>query len=401
MTRTHLLLVDSSRSFGRATVGAELGRTLVEQGDRVHVLACIDDDRVFTSAGLTIEPLPNLPGLLLSLFLDDLVGRFRLASIVLCDCHSVLQLLSRRGLDATVLTRYGIPVIGVDTWISGQSGSTIDLFAESTFYLPPWPNDVKPLRTVPIARLTEGDELCQMLPRGTRLPTAQRAAVRNAHGRSGPTVMLATAPWQHALFDDSDCTLVQRIVPEQIARCVAAVPGLRLDHIGPRALPVEGILGLRYRWLGTLGPDAFGSAVASADIVITLSPVAATVAQALAAGVPVIWIRNSSLQWVSDLDSSLCQNVERATGRKRIYPFSIWPLGYHAFLEPVLKGNSILDALVPVEIADTPHLTETLAALTVDGSERHTTIEKQSHYLNMVLKLPTPGELIARWCSEA
>jgi hypothetical protein len=83
---------------------------------------------------------------------------------------------------------------------------------------------------------------------------------------------------------------------------------------------------------------------------------------------------------------------------QRLYPFSVWPLGYRAFLEPVLKGNPILDAMDQVEITDVLNMTEILHALTIGGPQRQNHLERQSQYLDAVVQLPTLGQLVTDCC---
>jgi len=77
-----------------------------------------------------------------------------------------------------------------------------------------------------------------------------------------------------------------------------------------------------------------------------------------------------------------------------IFPFALWPLGYHKFLAPLLERNPYLDALDLAEVLDESLVQGRLSTLLFDTSAREEQIHRQAAYLSAVRSLPNGPDVI-------
>jgi hypothetical protein len=367
-----LLLAFGDNAWGRAALARAIGEDLRAQGRSVGVIAGKAGAGAFAGSGLAVEVLPDLPKVLLKLYLEDVLARSAPAAILLCDGESVLHAFDRLNLDPGLLAKTGARVFAVDTWNLSESGLEADA-AGGTQPLQPWPDWLEPVRLAPLSRLG-GEGVCSGL-----FPSP--AAPRRATGRR--VVMLSTSPWQHGRPSGEREAATRREVPALLAEAIAQVEGLELVHVGPEPLPGFEPLGSRYRHLSALPPADYLRLMAESAVYLSLSPVCAAQVKALGLGIPVL----------------LVQHAEPGAALERLpYPFRVWPLGYARFLEPVLKDNPLLEAVTTVELSRPRELVRALRSLSLEGPARERALARQASYVESVMALPRPASYIAERC---
>ena len=77
-----------------------------------------------------------------------------------------------------------------------------------------------------------------------------------------------------------------------------------------------------------------------------------------------------------------------------LFPFALWPLGYHRFLAPLLANNPYVGALEMVELLREREVEAALSALLFDSGARAEQAHRQAAYLAQVRSLPTGAQLI-------
>jgi hypothetical protein len=368
----YLLLCFGDNAWGRAALARELGEDIGRLGRDVRVVCGTAGAGAFDGSDLAMEIIPNLPGALLKLYFEDLLDRLEPVGVVFCDGDSVLHALRQVKLDPALFARTGARVLAVDTWSHAETGLEADVFGDGKRALESWPEWLNPIRIAPLCRTQDGEEVCS----GLFHPPAERPP-REAIDRS--YAMVSTSPWQHADLEDERGAVVQREVPGLIAAAVGEVEGLDLVHAGAEPLPGFQSLGSRYRWVGALPPADYMRLLSRSAVYLSLSPVCASQAKALGAGVPVI----------------LVQHIDSGVGRTVLpYPFRIWPLGYSRFLEPVLSRNPLLKAVTVAELSRPGSLICALRDLTSEGAARCRSLERQASYVESLRAMPRAGSYV-------
>jgi hypothetical protein len=77
-----------------------------------------------------------------------------------------------------------------------------------------------------------------------------------------------------------------------------------------------------------------------------------------------------------------------------LFPFALWPLGYHRFLAPLLRDNPYVAALQMVELLHEREVEAALSALLFDPGARENQAHRQAVYLAQVRSLPSGAQLI-------
>jgi len=385
---TCLIVLCDTHAFGRTVTATQIGSELVRRGGRVVLIHDVYDSRAVRKSRLSHQAIPQVAGSLLLSFFEDIISRAQPDVILLCDGQSVARRLVESRLTSEVFTSTGIPVYGVDTWAHAESGSAVDLFGTRHHKLADWPEGVTPLTPAPISRLDgPGNVVCGLadVQAQSGLGGAQRLG-RSRH----PIVLMTTAPWQHGSLPPI-ASLARSVVPAWIAHQLAAIPRLRVVHVGPQKLPMRQSLGDRYQWRHPATPSAFEKILERADMLISFSPVATTMARAISRYVPVVWIRNSSQ---SLRVHNLALPRHRVVDDRPIYPFAIWPLGYHYFLSPVLERNPLIEGIRVVELGGDTEFMRAVTELLCSSSERSNALDRQHGYKMAVSQRPSSAEVL-------
>jgi CheY-like chemotaxis protein len=175
---------------------------------------------------------------------------------------------------------------------------------------------------------------------------------------------------------------------------------VHLVHVGPRSFELAGQLNGRYHWLPSLTPGEFDAVLARADLFLSANITGTTVAKALTRAIPVMVLHNSvsastvaeaETQAGAELSPALREWLEQAVP---LSPFTLWPLGYTRFLEPILQGNPYTAALERVEILQEEQVEASLASLLFDAVAREDQIHRQDSYVREVGALPRGADLV-------
>lgn len=385
--RTHLLVVYAPTSYGRTTAAATMAFELAAAGDRVEIVGTVADARPLSASPARFEPVPPDRARFFGLAVQAAIDALRPDSVVLFDVQSVARAL------AVGHVRLGMPnagrLFGLDTWVSRRSGARIDLFCDVEEAVPPVPEELLRLVPVPIGLPGDDGAVSLVAPTAVR---SQQAVVRRRRSARRPTILLATAPWQHQEFGRDDARAVQVAVPATIAAAVRAVAGAQLVHVGPAPLEPLDDLGGRYRFIGTVAADRMGHLLTTADAFIALTPGAITIAHALARGVPVVRVH-------APLPATAVEPVPARHGDPGVsiagYPFEVWPLGYARFLRPVLEVDPFAGSVAAVDARDSASVREAIGTATEPGPGRERLVVGAAALSATLERLPSPADVVA------
>jgi len=182
---------------------------------------------------------------------------------------------------------------------------------------------------------------------------------------------------------------VARRVPELLAHYLRALPPMtHFMVIGGmpgafRALPADRLI-----TLPACLPKRFAVLTGAADLLISLNAASTAVAEAILADVPAVVLSNRFT--VTDEPPEKASEFVRTwlAGTGSLYPFRIWPLGYHRFLGPLLAGNPYADTLATAELLDEDGVMTVLEAALYDRATRDSYARARAGYHRTVAALP-------------
>jgi hypothetical protein len=405
-TRKHLMLLLGQRGFGETILGLRLASELRSQGDEVFLLAHDSNLKLLDEWGTQCSTISSLAAPLLQLYITSSLQKFAASSIILSDYLITTLFFDRYGLDSKMLSSFGLPIFAIDTWDSGRTQQKkIDLLVNEQSVRSLWPEIVQPICPVPFLAPGREPGYYSSLPQAVSVPRKIRRHLHHTLGvdEASKAVLFCTAEWQHPNYDSTD---------NAARKCAAAMPLLIADylsrvgdsvhlvHVGPRPFDLQGRLEGRYHWLPPLRPPDFDMLVASMDLFLSANISATTIAKAMASGVPVFVLQNS-VRASSREEAEAASPNPLSDGLKRwlddalpLFPFALWPLGYHQLITPLLANNPYVSALDAAEMLDEQRVEAALRSLLFDSSAKEDQQHRQALYLDEVKRLPRGPELI-------
>jgi hypothetical protein len=412
MKKRHLLIALSPTSAGRTIISAAIARDLVKLGDEVvflvhEALVSLLATEPFRHQAVPAHLLP-----LIGMYLEQVVAEFAPHSVILADYFSNANVLDAWGVAPAGLFFENVPTFTLDIWNSAETGFEADVFQSGVRQMGPGTAQQRrehlaamhKLQPVPIIAAARGDAAFCNLPSADRMGIAERGQARDALGlnESSRVIFLSTAHWQHGDYPESPAARqLAETVPQLLAEYVARLgKQVHLVHVGPRAFALQEILEGRYHWRAALPPQAFDQLLSDVDLLITANISATTISKAMVYQVPVMVLQNCVLAFSrEEAEGQMKQPASAALGAwlersVPLYPFALWPLGYHRFVAPLLENNPYMQAVEVVEMLDEQRVEATLHGLLFDRTARAEQAHRQEAYLSHVRSLPSGAQLV-------
>jgi hypothetical protein len=400
--KEHLFLLLSRKGMGEAILGVRLARSLMAAGEKVSFI-CHESNDSLIPPGLPITVVKSELGSILPLYVQLTRSTSDFASIVLGDYLTTTLFFELEGLSPQAFGKPNIPIVAIDTWHSEANGAQIDVFTDGNRSALLWPDLVKCVCPVPFLVPRGASTFYQDLPEAVKLPTKVKKHVRSAIGlpEGSRAVLFCTAGWQHAEYESEAGIRLSRTVPELLGHYVSRMgKDVHLVHVGPKPYELGELLDNRYHWIPPLPPERFDNVIASVDLLLSANISATTITKAMVYGVPTMVIENaqsvSTREQAEALLGSPASSFLQGWLEKNVplFPFSLWPLGYYRFLQPLLRDNPYRAALDVVPLLEEVQVENTLSTLLFDQTRRDGQLHRQAQYLQFVRTLPTGAEAV-------
>jgi Family of unknown function (DUF6365) len=416
-----LFLALSQRGYGETVIGLSLARQLAPLGVQSHFVVESAAEQVVARGGFPYSVLDVAAGPLARLVLDEVVANVRPDAIVLADYLIYFRTMyTEFRLNPWFIDRYRLPIIPIDIWQVAGRDTAADFGGEQEPITDPRIHELPAcLQPVPIASPLAGQGTPEQASRrfpyrltesDGRVSRRTRDHIRTTFDlpRDHRLVLITVAGWQSSLdarYDARFHRIADR-VPLLLAHYLRALPPrthfLLVGDVPAalRALPAD-----RTVVLPSCSPRRFGVLLGAADLVISLNAASTTVAEAIMADVPALVIANQFAvqatdngQATGDGGSLKVSPAVRSwlADTVPLYPFRVWPLGYHGFLGPVLAGNPYADALALTELLDEEGTVTEAEAILYDKATQDAYARARADYHQTVTALPDTCETFTR-----
>lgn len=398
--KNHLVLALSQQGLGEAILGLRLAQDLQDAGDSVFFLA-------YDTNKLLLSETPHLAfgshvAKLLPIYLANCVAEIRASSIILADYYTTTYFFDQHGLAPEILTRFSLPIFGIDTWDSTRPGD-IDVFTNGIQPVTRWSIPMNFVCPVPFLPLHATPTVYSSVPQKGSFSKTERNRLREklGIGQTDKAILFCSAEWQHAHYSSEAANLLAISLPRLVANYLSNIgKDIHLVHVGPRPFGLAGAMNGRYHWVPPLAPRLFDQVVASTDLLLSANISATTIARAMMHGLPVLVLRNSvSASSREEAEGTLSQPPSSRLARwldqaVPLFRFLLWPVGYWDFVNPLLQNNLYVNAVEFLEILDEQRIENTLRTLLFDTTARDEHVQRHGSYLAQVRALPDGAQMI-------
>lgn len=410
-----LFFAMSSAGYGETLIGMSLARQLRPAGIETYFICEPMSEKLLRGSGFPYLVLDRSMGGFARLLVDDTVASFRPDAIVLSDYFTYCGVFPKRyGLDPWFIDRYRLPIIPIDIWEWANTDFAVDVFDGKAMTVDRRIMEMPVhLRPVPIAHLDESPQIYpfRLWEGNERVSRRTRDHLRETFGmaKDDKMVLLAVAGWQQDKYSDDNGDRIAERVPELLVHYLRQTPPTTRFILVGKVPPALEALGDRAHVIPPCSPSRFNVLLGSVDLVLTLNLGATTLARAVLSDIPGLVLTNrfsiSEKPEIDRVEAELGGMSEEVrswlTRTLPLYPFRMWPLGFHRFLDPIVADNPYLSTFAHVELLDEPAVLAALDNVLYDREVRDGLAANRAAYLETLAAHPSTAEVFAsaarRW----
>lgn len=361
----------STLGYGETLIGMSLADQLKAAGVESHFVISPISERVLKRSGHSYTVIDESMGRLARLIVDDEVARFRPDALVLSDYFTFCGVFDRYfGLEPWFVEEYGLPIMPVDIWEWEHTDFTIDMCGNYQHEVSNRILDMDVhLRPAPLARLDDPGSKYghpfRLWGEDEKVSRRTRSHLLTTFGLR-PTdklVLLTVAPWQQLPPENcrEDVARMSAEVPRLLTAYLAQLPeSTHFLVVGQVPEPLHALPPERLHVMPPCSPAQFSKLLGSADLLLSLNAGATTLARATLSDIPAMVLTNrftidgpASGQAAEEQLGTLTPTVRAwLAGAEPLWPFRMWPLGFHSFLQPLLTGNPYTETFAHAELLD-------------------------------------------------
>lgn len=404
-----LFFAMSSAGYGETLIGMSLARQLRVAGIESFFIVEPTSERLLRGSGFPYLVLNNSMGSFATLLVDETVRDFRPDAIVLSDYFTYCGVFPKRyGIDPWFIERYGLPIMPIDIWEWANTEFAVDVFQGKSMGVTRRIMDMPThLRPVPICHLDEepGTYPFRLWEGNERVSRRTRHHLRETFGMAPEDrmVLLAVAGWQQDRYADENGDRIADQVPELLVHYLRQLPPSARFVLVGSVPPVLADLADRAHVIPACSPHRFNVLLGSVDLVLTLNLGATTLARAVLSDIPGLVLTNRfDVPEKPDIDrveaelSGLSEDVRSWLSRTLpMYPFRMWPLGFHSFLDPIVAKNPYVSTFAHAELLDEPAVLSALHGVLYDRGVQDGLARERAAYLETLTDHPGTPEVFA------
>ena len=387
---TFAFLAPSRSGWGEITLALRIAHRARAAGMTCRFYVADSVAHLVRQQGFDTRPVPEGQG---GAFLEAL-GRevADCDGLVLVDLYLGGAGLAAHAVHPRSLGDLGPTLIGIDTWSFAELSGTVDVTETYSQPIEPtWLQLEHRIVPVPFAR-PQAPFATALLPEVAG-DVPDRDELRHELGLEGPTVLVCSSWWQHAMFEARGCPRIDALLGRYLQDL-----GVTVLHVGPEPLQ------LGARRLDPMPADRFAGLLGAVDLVLSTNASATTNTAAISVGTPVLTVVNTSTAGsVNHLAFQFGAKpgprvTEWTKGQLPLPRFFMWPMSMMRVLPPLLADNHYAERLHLTEVLDERTFHETARSLLFDADVRAAERVASAQYLDRVRALPGP---VARLTSAA
>lgn len=152
--------------------------------------------------------------------------------------------------------------------------------------------------------------------------------------------------------------------------------------------------------LNRLAPEAFEKYAVASDLFITRNLTSTTMARLAMSGIPALTISNS-VDFKADNKKDYTYNFALSPDTEKImdqleicYPYRMFPVGWHVYLEPVARNNPYMEVVPEVELFDEDGSVEKIRSFIGDTEARASIKQNLKKYNETLAGLKKPYQIL-------
>ncbi|HEY3872216.1 MAG TPA: DUF6365 family protein [Actinocrinis sp.] len=412
--RTVLFIVTSFWAYGELAIAAEFAGRMAGTGFRPLFLVPPTHRAQVVAAGLDHRVLIPGAGKVNRIQLHDIRHVDRPALVVLADFMNFDFCDRHYGLRRADLSVLDCPIGTFDDFAWGRPGAWMDTYGFRAKYEHDISLDGLSFRLRPCPLNNPLDETAgpdvhpyPLLESVADVGTEQRAAVRRELGlaKDRPVVLVTGAAWQrmHAAyplvtpFVEACHAMLERLLSRLLKHADVLAVGPQLVF---RDRTPEGFYAL-----GAVEPERFRLLLQAVDLHLSSNIISVSLHRTALNGIASVALvsslhkRSGRLRWelpgVPQAAPALTEFAQRVVdGVDYLYPYRMFPVGWHHFLRSLLVGNPFGDVVPQVELFDEEAAVASIVPLLTAGPERDRLSRARETYLEALRKLPEPETIL-------
>lgn len=224
----------------------------------------------------------------------------------------------------------------------------------------------------------------------------------NPDGKS-KIIFTATSKWESLnVCNFNSLTPLLKWLPQIILNYLDLLDiKLTLIHVGPQKWDTDNFQNIAYHHFSYLAPSEFDDYILSSDLFITTNLVSVTLSKAIYGNIPSILINNNKIidfKKLADKLINLPNWYQKMAREVEIaYPYQVFPFGWYSFLKVVMSENIYMKTFIQAPLFQKTKCLELIKMYLLDNNKRQELLKEQNEYLENVLKLPTPEEIVLKW----
>lgn len=385
-------------SKGDVSIAADIARQLPRPPYRL-AFVCADETRQHLHGlGLPAVALDAPTPEANARRFTEIIRSFRPEALVVADPYTLNYSTGWSGVSMSMLrdVHDGL-ILGTDQYEWASADHVVDFYGNQRMRFPHLLDQCDlAVRNVPLNRPSGGEPGVVSAPLlGGALdqePSTDRA---REHTRTeARRVFLATSKWEYVNVTQSRrlgrlMAIMPRIVHDHLARLGTPV---EVVHVGPVGWDFPTADSVNYRHFPRLPPHLYRRHLHESDLFVTTNVASVTLYQAALHGVPSLVLQNHKILDLRHLVDSRSPDVRwlRDTLREVdvVYPFRVFPWGWHDFLTPVLRDNPFVSTFSSRPVFEASVVAEELARLLFDRSHIADLRERQAAFRGVLSAMP-------------
>ena len=337
---------------------------------------------------------------------DDVMKQFRPDYVIASDVYTLWYSHTWTGLNLEIFKEYGVPIGSFDSYEFSSTDFVQDYYGGYKATIPDYINQCDfVIRYCPINKIqkTESNvKLTYLFGEKLELTMDQKLEFKRTFNPNQEKVIFITSSnWESLNVNRLPAlTNLMDWVPRILIHYISQLnEKLTIIHVGPHSykslIPYENISYFHYPFIR---PEIFDTFLAGSDLFLTTNIISSTLAKAIYATVPAIVLQNDKLVNYNNLKEQLRRMPdwyqEMARDVKIAYPFRLFPFGWYSFLKPLFHNNEYTDTFLQSILFQNAKTVNLLRSYLYDENLCSALKQKQSIYVDKVIRLPSPKNVI-------